>query len=221
MNSHAENPNTEHEVKPIVVPLHEEEMKRGLLQKWKEKRAQSKLRSKIKQREKKKSLLRQTPLILPFLNITDDYILMKDGYMELYQVESKDLYTRNDGDLEFLLFGLARLYRSYYDPIKIIGMNFPSNTSTQQRYWEKKLDSATDPIRIQYIHRKLFEFKYLEKERTNREFFLFVYGEDQQQLSERKIQLERVMQQVFFLKQIDKEKKQDVLFVLNNQNTKL
>src|SRR5699024_2120185 len=151
----------------------------------------------------------------------EEYILLKDGVMEIFQVGSKDLYSRNDEDLRFLLMGSARFYRSFSDDIKIIAMNFPSNTEKQKEYWLSKRDKTEDDIRLGFINRKLFELDFLEKERTNREFFLFIYAENEQQLSERRKQVIRDMQQVFPLQELSIQKKKDVLFVLNNQNTKV
>lgn len=172
-------------------------------------------------KDKKPKVLRQTPALLPFLQRHEEYVLLKNGVMEIFQVESKDLYTRNDEDLQFLLLALTRFYRSYYESIKFIAMNFPSNTESQRNYWNKKLKNTDDPVRVQFINRKLFELDFLERERTNREFFLFIYADNEQQLDERKKQVVRSMQQAFPLQKLSVDKKEDVLFMLNNQNTKL
>lgn len=211
------------EMETIVVPIYQDKEKEkvGFLQRRKLKKEEKKKRKQSQLENKRVNLLRQTTSLLPFLQIHDDYIMMKDGYMEIYQIETKDLYTRNDEDLNYLMLSLTKFYRSYYDDMKIIAMNFPSNTERQRKYWQKKLESADDPVRIGFINRKLFELDFLEKERTNREFFLFLYADNEQQLSERKKQVVRSMQQAFPLATLTKEKKQDVLFILNNQNTKI
>src|SRR5690625_42416 len=211
--------NTE-EVTPIVVPAYSEERKKGFIQKMKIKKQEKKKR-KEESRGKKEKVLRQTPYILPFLQIHEDYILMKEGCMDILQIESKDLYSRNDEDLKILLLSNVKLYRSYYDNLKIITMNFPSNTEPQKAYWNKKREQMEDPLRLQFIDRKLFELDFLEKERTNKEFFLFIYADNENQLAERKKQVIRNMQQSFPLRELSVEKKQDIIFLLNNQNSKL
>lgn len=211
------------EITPIVVPTYSEKEneKKGFFQKYKMKKQKRKQMKQEKVKEKKEKVLRQTPSILPFLQIDNDYILMKEGVMDILQIETKDLYSLNDTDLQVLLLARARFYRSYYEPLKVIALNFPSNTEKQKEYWLKKRGQTDDPLKLQFIDRKLFELDFLEKERTNREFFLFIYAENEQQLEERKQQVLRGMQQSFPLKKLSVEKKKDVLFVLNNQNTKL
>lgn len=211
------------EIKPIVVPTYEEKRKKkqGYIQKIKQKRLEKKNKKELENQEKKERMLRQTPLILPFLQIHKNYILLKDGVMDIFQVESKDLYSMNDDDINYLLMALGRFYRSYFNSIKIVAMNFPSNTSKQKEYWRKKREKTDDPIRLRFINRKLFELEFIEKERTNREFFLFVYADNEQQLEERKKQVIRGMEQSFPLKELSIDKKKQVLFALNNLNTKI
>lgn len=174
-----------------------------------------------KPENKQARVLRQTPSLLPFLQNHDTYIMKKEDVMEIYQIDTKDLYTRNVDDLNQLISGLAVFFRSYLESVKFIGMNFPCNTESQRVYWEKKLSKAKDQVRIRFIERKLFELDYLEKERTNREYFLFIYADNEQQLEDRKKMAIRMMNMSFPLKELSKEKKEDVLFILNNQNTKL
>lgn len=216
------------EVKPIIVPpyLDSEKKKVTLLKKMKRKYKKSKRQKEKEKQEKIKKkregkMMRQTPYILPFLQIHDDYILMKKGVMDIVQIDTKDLHSLNDVDLQYLLYSKTRFLRSYYQSYKEVYLNFPSNTEKQKEYWLKKREQTDDPLRLKFINRKLFEFDFLEKERTNREFFLFIYADNKQQLEERKAFATRGMLTSFPLKSLSKNKKQDVLFLLCNQNTKL
>lgn len=211
----------EETVTPIVVPVYSEEKKNENTLKAKFQRMKMKKNKKPKMVEKKDKVLRQTPHILPFLQIHDDYILLKDGVMDILQITSKDLYSLNDQDLQFLLFSEARFLRSYFSAFKVVALNFPTNTEKQKEYWLTKSEQTEDPIRLQFIERKLFELDFLEKERTNREFFLFIYGKDKEELEDRKKHVVRSNQNSFPLKTLSLDKKQDILFMLNNQNSKL
>lgn len=86
---------------------------------------------------------------------------------------------------------------------------------------DEKKEKTSDPLRLKFIDRKLFELDYLERERTNREFFLFIYADTPEQLEERKKQVIRSMQHSFPLEKLTLDKKIDVLFLLNNQNSKI
>ncbi|MBS4203661.1 hypothetical protein [Lederbergia citrea] len=206
-------------VTSMVHPAYSKKQKRNneWLKRFKFKRSEKTQKKQVR----KVKVMRQTPSILPFLQIHEGYFLMKNGVMDILQITTKDLYSMNDGDLQFMLLSQARLLRSYFPAFKEVSLNFPANTEKQKAYWLRKKEKTIDPLRLQFIERKLFELGYLEKERTNREFFLFLYAETPEQLNDQKKQLIRGMQQTFPLEKLSVEKKKDVLFILNNQNSKL
>lgn len=209
------------EIKPIIVPSYTEEKvsKKSFLKKYpfflKNKKAKKKV-------ERKSHVLRKTPMIMPFIDITDEYIVMKKGYfMDIFQIMPSDLHSLTDNDITVKLLENARFYRSFSSQHKVVGLNFPANTEKQRLYWERKKEKTTDPLRLRFINRKLFELEFLERERTNREFFLFIYAKSTQTLEDEKKQVVRGMRQSFPLQTLTKEKKQDILFMMSNQNSKL
>ncbi|WP_240458784.1 hypothetical protein [Virgibacillus sp. Bac330] len=218
------------DIEPIVVPsyLEQEDKKKKqkpavlgkAIRKWKRKKTKEDQREEVK-RKREGKVLSQTPYVVPFLQIQEDVIYLKEGVMDILQIETSDLQSLNDTDLNILLLAQTRFLRSYFYDYKEVALNFPANTERQKRYWLKKRKKTTDPLRLRFIDRKLFEFDFLEKERTNREFFLFLYADNKQQLDERKDVVIRGMKQSFPIKKISQEKKEDILFLLNNQNTKL
>ncbi|WP_088051876.1 hypothetical protein [Virgibacillus dakarensis] len=181
----------------------------------------SKQGDQVKLGKKKEKMLRQTPEILPFVQIHDDYILLKNGVMDIFQIQTKNIHALNDADLNYLLMNRTRFLRSYFRSYKEVILNFPANTEAQRTYWLKKRKQTTNPIRLEYIDQKLVEFDFLERDRSNREFFIFVYADDKQELADRKHDAKQGMQQAFPLKELTRSKKKQVLFLLNNQNTKL
>lgn len=174
-----------------------------------------------KKRDKKKRVLMNITEILPFQRINHGVIHLKKGVMDILKITTRDLYTLTEEELQHMLLAESAFLRSYTAPFKVIALNFPSRVDEQKQYWLKKKEATTNEIRNQFIERKLFEFDFLERERTNREFFLFVYAEDQSQLDERKALIIRSKQQSFPIQEISSEKKKDILFMLNNLGTKL
>src|SRR5699024_3114760 len=104
---------------------------------------------------------------------------------------------------------------------KEVILNFPTNTELQRSYWLRKKQQATNTSRLKYIEQKLFEFEFLESERYNREFFMFVYADDKEEVMDRKHDCKQGMQNTFPLQEISMDKKEQILFLLNNQNTQL
>jgi len=171
--------------------------------------------------QKKEKVLRQIPEILPFVQIQDDHVILKHGVMDILQIETRNIHALNDADLNYLLMNRTRFLRSYFRSYKEVILNFPANTEAQRTYWLKKRKRTSSPVRLEYIDQKLKEFDFLERERSNREFFLFVYADDNQELADRKHDAIQGMQQAFPLTELTRKKKEQILFLLNNQNTKL
>lgn len=196
--------------------------KRKLFQIMKQKRkAKKDIQDEMKKQGKKPRIIKQTSDILPFVQIDDDYILLKEGVMDIFQVQTINIHALNDRDLNYLLLNRAQFLRSYFRSFKEIILNFPTNTEVQRAYWLKKKQKAMNPSRLKYIEQKLFEFEYLERERYNREFFMFIYADNKEELEDRKHDCIQGMQNSFPLLKLAKNKKEQILFLLNNQNTQL
>ncbi|OZU88859.1 hypothetical protein CIL03_10135 [Virgibacillus indicus] len=208
--------------KVVEAKNKKQKKKINLLQKLKQKRKEKKeLKDEMIKQGKKPKILKQTSGILPFVQIHDDYILLKEGVMDIFQVQTKNIHALNDTDLNYLLLNRAQFLRSYFRSFKEVILNFPTNTEVQRAYWLKKQQRATNPSRLKYIEQKLFEFEYLERERYNREFFMFIFADNNEELEDRKQDCIQGMQNSFPLQKLSKSKKEQILFLLNNQNTEL
>src|SRR5690625_6442746 len=81
---------------------------------------------------------------------------------------------------------------------------------------------STNPSRLKYIEQKIFEFEYLERERYNREFFMFIYATDKEELEDRKsTRLNSshvaISYAVFCLKKKKKSQQNKIIHTLNKQ----
>lgn len=213
----------EKEVAPIIMPDYQEtepkKNKKNFLKS--PKNSLKRFKKKKEAPKKKEKVLARTPDLLPFIKQEKDYIVLKNGLMDILQISTRDLYSLNEDELQAMMYAKSGLFKSYYPGIKEVSLNFPTNTSKQQHYWNKKKMKTTDPARLRFIERKIFELEYLAKERTNREFFLFIFADNEKQLFERREQLIKAGYRSFPLQTLTPEKKIDTLFILNNQNTKL
>lgn len=217
-----QQPEPNDSVTPIVIPSYAK-------QSPKKKRFRQFFRPKKKQKKepkkKKQRVLRQTSDILPFLRMEKDHIVLKNNaLMDILQITPQDILSKTDHERQLLTFTRTKFFRSYFPDIKEVGLNFPTSTAEQQQYWRKKrvkAEAAGNALRVQFIDRKLFELTYLEKERTNREFFLFIYATNENELFDLRQQAIKGYQQAFSLQQLTNEKKQNIIFYLNNLNSKL
>ncbi|WP_025731355.1 DUF5592 family protein [Heyndrickxia ginsengihumi] len=169
---------------------------------------------------KKVAVPKTTLDILPYVAIDENYIEMKNGYSDIMRIQGIDLYSLNEDDRQRLIYSRTSLFRSFGPDIKEIAINYPSNTKEQRYYWTLKKQKTTNPLHLEFIERKLYELEYLEKNKTDREFYIQIFADSIDQLEERKNQIVRTLQTSLPILPTTKEKKEKLLFIMNNPNSK-
>lgn len=162
--------------------------------------------------------------ISPIIDITTNgYFQLNNnnGYFDIVQLTSKDIYALNESDKEKDIFTLANFYQAYPNDIKIIPMNFPVDTSTQQQNLLKILEKTPrSSYRFFHLEQKLEELQFIEHERTNREYYMFIYADDEYTLNSRIKNVQRLLSIVLPVIQLNDEKKINILYKLFNLNSK-
>lgn len=150
-----------------------------------------------------------------FFELSDDA-----GFMEILQITSKDVYSLNKEDAEKDIVQFAYFNQWYVNDYKIVPLNFPEDTSKQQRHLLKKLNNPVKQEHVPFLQQKLEELKFIESDRTNREYFMFLYAEDEYTLLTRVKQVQGLLQNVFPVIQLSDEKKINIHYKLFNLNSK-
>ncbi|MEH7327042.1 hypothetical protein V7085_06335 [Priestia megaterium] len=162
--------------------------------------------------------------IIPIIDQTDSGLFqLKDegGFFGIWQLQSTDINAMHDQEAGRNIYTLAKTYQGDKDPFKIISLNLPVSTQKQQQYLEKKIREANNALSLRFLRKKLKELQYLEWGRTNREYFLFLYGPTELAVKERKDQFMRDIQLAIPLLPVSDEKQINLLYKLYNQNAKL
>nr|WP_172692202.1 hypothetical protein [Paeniclostridium sordellii]AUO31822.1 hypothetical protein [Paeniclostridium sordellii] len=187
----------------------------------KEEKQQAKIEKKELKEEHKK-VKKVASDLLPFLNIADDgSIQTKYGYMEIYQIATKDLNSLTSDETNMHISELTIFLRGYSDDIKIICMSYPVNTEVQQTHLSNKIQNTDNDIYIKFLNKKLERLKLLEKLRTNKEFYLVLYFKNERDKREKEIYIQRKANRAMGIEPIDINKKVKILYKLNNQNSKI
>lgn len=143
-----------------------------------------------------------------------------DGFMDIVQVSSTDIYALNNSDKEKKISLFAFFLQWYQHDIKIIPLNFPVDTSIQQQFIQKKLSQTSNKKYQYFLEQKLRELQFIEQERSNREFYMFLYADDEFTLQSRIKSVESQMNMVSPIIRLSDEKKMNILYKLNNLNSK-
>ena len=206
----------EKEKKNIKVKLTKEEKKIN-----KEKKKQKKLELK-EIRKANKDVLASTKDLLGFVDVDDDdSIIMKNGYLDIFQIDSKDIYSLTDVETTINIYNFIAFLRSYPFDIKLITMNFPVNTLKQQEFIKKKIKECDNKKYYYELIEELEQLVYLETTRQNREFYIMIFIKDTEEKESIKRTLFRSQNIAVQLIPLTVEKKLKILFKLNNPNTKL
>ena len=206
----------EKEKKNIKVKLTKEEKKIK-----KEEKKQKKLELK-EIRKANKDVLASTKELLGFVDVDDDAsIIMKNGYLDIFQIDSKDIYSLTDVETTMNIYNFIAFLRSYPFDIKLITMNFPVNTLKQQEFIKKKIKECDNEKYYYELIEELEQLVYLESTRQNREFYIMIFIKDTEEKESIKRTLFRSQNIAVQLIPLDLEKKLKILFKLNNPNTKL
>lgn len=206
----------EKEKKNIKVKLTKEEKKIN-----KEKKKQKKLELK-EIRKANKDVLASTKDLLGFVDVDDDdSIIVKNGYLDIFQIDSKDIYSLTDVETTMNIYNFIAFLRSYPFDIKLITMNFPVNTLKQQEFIKKKIKECDNKKYYYELIEELEQLVYLETTRQNREFYIMIFIKDTEEKESIKRTLFRSQNIAVQLIPLTVEKKLKILFKLNNPNTKL
>ena len=206
----------EKEKNNIKVKLTKEEKKIK-----KEEKKQKKLELK-EIRKANKDVLASTKDLLGFVDVDDDdSIIMKNGYLDIFQIDSKDIYSLTDVETTMNIYNFIAFLRAYPFDIKLITMNFPVNTLKQQEFIKKKIKECDNKKYYYELIEELEQLVYLESTRQNREFYIMIFIKDTEEKESIKRTLFRSQNIAVQLIPLTVEKKLKILFKLNNPNTKL
>ena len=206
----------EKEKNNIKVKLTKEEKKIK-----KEEKKQKKLELK-EIRKANKDVLASTKDLLGFVDVDDDdSIIVKNGYLDIFQIDSKDIYSLTDVETTMNIYNFIAFLRSYPFDIKLITMNFPVNTLKQQEFIKKKIKECDNKKYYYELIEELEQLVYLESTRQNREFYIMIFIKDTEEKESIKRTLFRSQNIAVQLIPLTVEKKLKILFKLNNPNTKL
>lgn len=159
--------------------------------------------------------------IYPIADYEEDCFKTSYGYMNIYQIQSKEVYSLNENEQEKHICDFANFLRLYVDDIKIICMQFPVNTYLQQENIRNKLAKTSNERHKYFLNKRLNELVFLEKHRYNKEFFIKIFAKDLRDLQEKNHLLFRLSNESMQISNIDDDKKIKIEFKLSNQNSKI
>ncbi len=171
--------------------------------------------------KKDKKVSSKVTNVLPFLDIKDDYIIQKDEVMDIIEIEGKDILSLTKSELERDVNIFHAFYKTVKIDLKLVSMNFPVNTQKQKDYIEYKLNKTNNKVYKVFLKDKKNELEFLEKNRTNKEYYLFLFAPNVAILKSVESTLNRTIAHALNIETLTIEKKKLILYKLNNKNSKI
>lgn len=150
-----------------------------------------------------------------------DFFELRSGrFMEIVQVTSKDIYSLNEMDKDTDIFLLTYLFQAYGGDLKLVPLYTPVNLEVQKNQIIQNIRRAKDPTYVPFLEKKLAELEFIEKNRLNKEYFFFLYGDSVKELREYRSLFKKLLARTNPMIELGIEKKMNVLHQLANMNSK-
>ncbi|GEM_PF-995252 len=169
----------------------------------------------------KKKIKKSIPELMPILDMEENEAFKtKDGFMDIYQINSYDISSMNIYEAKTGILSFTKLLRGYKKNLKIVSMNFPTNTQTQKDYIKRKINKCNDKYRCEELKKELQKLEAIERLRSDREYYIFIFAKDEEDLDD-KINLVLKAGKNLGINSMDKEKKLKIIYKLDNMNSKI
>lgn len=145
----------------------------------------------------------------------------EDRYMDIIQIKSKDLIDTNNNEKAEMNAQWEKFYRTSGVDIKILALNFPTNTIKQQKYFQYKIKTCKSPILKQFLEDKLTELIYTERFLTEREFYMIFFADSKEKLDDIRRAIYGTLHGKDLTETISRRKKELVLYKYNNPNSNI
>lgn len=232
-NTNSQNINNQQPQYQQVQTMSEEDrlfqsMYGNLLTSEEEKQEEKKKRpKKLKENGKKIKKKKETDTektvakIIPIKDIYNGAFVYKDNsLMDMYQVTCKDLIASSEDEVMNDIFNLQKFNKLYGDDYKILGINFATDTKSQQVFYQHLLSNPNTPTNLKEILvEKLNELIEIEKTRTDREYYIMIFGKDPENLNSNRGIIQSALGESGLLKKMTMEKKIHILYKIANKSS--
>lgn len=149
--------------------------------------------------------------------------VMDDGTLfDMFAVITKDLNSASDDELLYDKYLWEKLFKTYADDIKIIGLYFHPDTSEQVAYINSVLSKTKSPVMRRVVEEKRDEliFVSIDSAYMEMQFYLIFYARNKVDYKDKCIALMSLLNQGLLpsIEKIDSERKEQIIYQIFNKN---
>lgn len=150
------------------------------------------------------------------------FVKRRDGStFDLLQINCKDLMAASEDENEYDALCFEKLYRKYSGDLKIIGINFPTNTKANKEYTAHKIEITRNSVYKKMLLENYNLLDWLERNRTDREYYLMFFSASVQEHDANLNSIYYILSDNGLASIMSEEKKKQVLFKINNKCTSI
>lgn len=171
------------------------------------------------QKNAKETVTTDITELLPFKQYKNDCFELKNGkFIDFVKIICHDLISASDDQLKEFESLTDRFYKTYGEDFKIIASNYPTDTESQQKFYNHKIDTTKNAVFRELLQNRLSEEKYIAQSLTDREYyFMFIFNS----IEERNETLAVVLRNLgehYLVDKLSRDKKEKIIFKLCNKN---
>ena len=178
--------------------------------------------NKNKKKDKNK-INKRTLNLIPIKDYFKDkaFICEDNTILDIYYIACCDVRGLTEDELMTNIYYFTKFLRTYLNDIKIISMHFPTVTIRQQEFVKHKIKTCTNAYHIPFLSQKLLELEYIANNRKDIEFYMMIFSKNSSEYESNINLINKLSNNCFNLSEISMEKKEQILFKLLNQNSKI
>lgn len=170
-------------------------------------------------RKKTKQVIKSNLDIFPIRSYDEDMkaFALEDGsYLDIFERMADDVDNMLEDEVQYEMLHFARFLKTYEEDIKIISMNFPADTSSQQKALMQKIEITNSPVKKRWLMRSVDELKRVDMGTRVREYYFVILSMDKKMHYEN---LKRLQLQGERLRELPLSKKTQIVYKLCNPNS--
>lgn len=177
---------------------------------------------KAQKKREAKALANYTDEIMPVVGYNEDFdvFVMEDGtIIDILGIQAKNLMSASENELAFDIMCWDKLLKTFAADLKIISFNFPTDTSKQQAYINRKIEQQKNPLLKEILLQKIAELDWISKNRKDREFAICFYSRNIDDYRKNYLQIySQLSSSAPLCKKLTSEKKKQIIYNLYNKN---
>lgn len=164
----------------------------------------------------------ETPDLLPFSQYKNNcFVKQNFKYVDILKLICKDVLSLSQDSQDTINYTYEKFYRTYGGDIKIIGINTPVDTTSNQEYIKHKLAKTNNSVKKMFLEEELSQERLAGEMLTQRDYYIMFFFDSIKEHDKAIEDCCYTLGHHFLVEKISQSEKESVLYKLCNKNVPL